>query len=237
MSPALFRSLAACLVMFALPAIAATVEYGSAGGGGRLLLNRQHRHISIEVVGVNGHTCDVKGRLTGVALDRVEAGENCSFHLQSKAQGGVAVIVDENSRDACRANCGARAWFEGDYMPLSSACTRAGLEQQQRQALQNYRAKRYDTAYGQWSKGLSACEKTMDWASIWRWRNDAAVAAAHAGRAADCRRLSQAVLNDLPGVTLPGETEPFTFAPTDADTARPLISAARNNLSLCDKPQ
>jgi hypothetical protein len=45
------------------------------------------------------------------------------------------------------------------------------------------------------------------------------------------------VLADVAGVTLQGETEPFTFAPSDADTARPLIAAARHNLTKCNKPQ
>jgi hypothetical protein len=223
-----------CVLWLALSVQAAPVEYGTQGGGGTMRLDRARRGVSIDVLGVNAHSCSVRGRLTGAQLDRVEAPEACSFQLQSKAHGVFAVIVDDAARDACRGFCGARAWFEGDYLPLPAACTQTGLSNRQREALKAYHGKRFDDAFRLWSQGLAGCEKTMSWPDVWRWRNDAAIAAAHAGHAADCTRLSQAVLADAKRFTLDGETEPFTFAPSDADTARPLISAARHNLGRCD---
>jgi hypothetical protein len=228
--------LAACALSLAQAATAAPVEYGTEAGWGHMQLYRSSRSVTIDVVGTNGHTCDVEARLTGPRLDRAEA-QSCKFQLQPKPQGRIAVVVDEDARDACREHCGARAWFEGDYLPLVDACTLAGLNRQQGEALQAYRGKRYEAAYQRWSQGLAACEKTMSWADVWRWRNDAAIAASHAGRSADCQRLSQAVLADVAGATLQGETEPFSFAPSDADTARPLIAAARHNLTKCNTPR
>lgn len=225
--------LAFCLFALALPLRAAPVEYGTENGWGTMRLDRVSRRVSIEVVAANAHVCDVRGRLTGSELGRVEAQDGCTFQLLPKADGALAVAVDAAARDACRGHCGARAWFEGDYLPLRAACTQSGLDRRQREALQAYRAKRFDAAFGLWSQGLAQCEKTMSWAAVWRWRNDAAIAAAHAGRAADCQRLSQAVLADAKRFTPDGGTEPFGFAPTDADTARPLVAAARHNLARC----
>jgi len=228
--------LAVCALTLAQMAAAAPMEYGTEAGWGHMLLDRSSGSVSIDVVGTNGHTCDVGARLTGPHLDRAEV-QSCRFQLQTKAQGRIAVVVEDDARDACREHCGARAWFEGDYLPLAAACTRTGLDRQQGEALRAYRGKRYVVAFQLWSQRLAACEKTMTWAEVWRWRNDAAIAASHAGRAADCRQLSQAVLADVAAVTLQGETEPFTFAPSDAETARPLIAAARHNLTRCNKPR
>ncbi|MCE4554032.1 hypothetical protein [Pelomonas cellulosilytica] len=221
--------LSACVPMLA---VAAPVEYGTDAGWGRLLLDRAKRTVAIEVVGINGHSCDVQATLVGSQGDRAEA-EACRFQLQPKGQGTLTVVVDEAARDACRENCGARAWFEGDYAPLIAACTRSALQRRQQEGLQAYRGKRFDAALQLWSQGLDACEKTMAWADVWRWRNDAAIAASHAGRAAECQKLSQAVLDDAESLTQPGDAEPFSFAPSDADTARPLIAAARHNLAKC----
>lgn len=228
-----FRGLALCVLTLVPAAYAAPVEYGTKDGWGTLLLDRAGRSVSIEVLAANAHTCAVKGRLVGAAQDRAEAEDGCRFQLQPKGQGALAVIVDEPAREACRAYCGARAWFEGDYLPLPAACTLAGLTSRQREGLQAYRAKRHEAAFQIWSQGLSACEPTMPWSAVWRWRNDAAIAALHAGRSTDCQRLSRAVLEDAMRFTPDGETEPFAFAPTDADVARPLIAAARHNLAKC----
>ncbi len=234
MRPHRLRWLLPCVLSLALHANAAPVEYGTLGGRGTMLLDREGRSVNLDVLGVNGHSCSVRGRLSGQKLDRVEAEEGCKFQLQPKAQAVLTVVVDEAARDACRSNCGARAWFEGDYQPLPAACTQKGLARQQGDALRAYQGKRFDDAFRLWSQGLADCETTMHWSAIWRWRNDASIAAAHAGHAADCTRLSQAVLADVKRFTLEGETEPFTFAPGDAETARPLISAARHNLARCD---
>jgi len=231
------RWLLPCALLLALTANAAPVEYGTQGGGGTMLLDRERHSVSIDVLGVNAHSCAVRGRLTGAKPDRVEAEQGCTFQLQAKAQGMFTVVVDEAARDACRGHCGARAWFEGDYLPLPAACTQAGLSRRQREALQAYQGKRFDDAFRLWSQGLADCEKTMSWSAIWRWRNDAGIAAARAGRAADCTSLSQAVLAGAKRFTLDGETEPFTFAPSDAETAKPLISAARHNLTRCNAKQ
>ncbi len=227
-------TLALLALILVLPSHAAAVEYGTQSGWGRMLLDHGKQSVSIHTVIVNGHSCTVRGRLTGAALDRAETEQGCRFQLQRKAQGALAVVIDDAAHDACRANCGARASFDGDYLPLPAACTQAGLARRQREALQAYRGKRYDAAFQLWSGGLANCEPTMAWPAVWAWRNDAAISAAHAGRTADCQRLSQAVLADVKGVTLPGETEPFTFAPSDAYTAQPLIAAARHNLAQCN---
>lgn len=233
MRAALFSCVFSSVLVAALPARAAQVEYGTAGGWGTMRLDREAGSVSIDVVAANAHTCGVRGRLTGPQLDRVEAQEGCRFQLQAKAQGIVTVIVDEAAREACRGNCGVRAWFEGDYLPLPVACTPSGLAGRQREALQAYRGKRFDRAFQLWSQGLADCEKTMSWAEVWGWRNDAAIAAFHLGRRDECSRLAQAVLDDAKRFTLDGETEPFSFAPSDAETARPLLAAARHNLAKC----
>lgn len=206
MRAALFAYVLSGALVAALPARGSEVEFGTQGGWGTMRLDREARSVSIDVVAVNAHTCMVRGRLTGARLDRVEAEEGCRFQLQGKQQGVFSVIVDEAAREACRGSCGARAWFEGDYLPLPAACTQAGLAGRQREALQAYRGKRFDRAFQLWSQGLADCEKTMSWTEVWRWRNDAAIAAFHLGRRGDCSRLAQAVLADVKGVTLDGET-------------------------------
>lgn len=211
----------------------ATVEeFGTTGGGGRLRLDRSERSVRIDVMGVNGHSCLVKGALSGAQLDRVDS-ESCRFQLRRQVSGALTVVVDAAAREACQENCGARAWFEGDYLPLPPACTPASLNATQGRGLKAYQSQQHEVAFQLWSQTLATCEKTMSWHAVWRWRNDAAIAAARAGRTTDCQRLSQAVVDDAQQFTLPGDSEPFAYAPTDAITARPLIAAARHNLTRC----
>lgn len=226
MHRSLSRWLAFGALALSLQAGAAPVDYGTERGWGRLTLDRSARTFSISTIGANGHACWLKGRLRGTGLTQ-GAAERCRIALTAGAAGALQVAATPATQDACRQFCGMRATFEGDYLPLPAACKPAALKQQRARGLRDYRAGRFDAALKTWSASLNGCERLMHMFDVWRWRNDMAIAAHHAGRLADCRQWSQAVLDDA---------APITFPPTDALTAEPLLGAARHNLAKCQQP-
>lgn len=215
--------LAACAMAATLQAGAAPVDYGTERGWGLLTLDRAARTFAISAVGANAHTCDVQGRLGGAKLNEGSA-EACRITFTEGRGGRIAVAATPATEEACRQFCGMRAYFDGDYEPLPAACRPDALRQQHARGLADYRAKRFDAALQAWGAGLAACERLMDRFGVWGWRNDMAIAAHRLGRHADCIQWSQAVLD---------EAAPIDFAPTDADTAAPLLKAARFNLGQC----
>lgn len=215
--------LAAGALAATLQAGAAPADYGTERGWGSLTLDRAARTFAISAVGANAHTCELQGQLGGAKLNEGTA-DSCRITLTEGRDGRITVAAAPATEEACRQFCGMRAYFDGDYLPLPAACRPDALRQQHARGLADYRAKRFDAALQTWGAGLAACERLMDRFGVWRWRNDMAIAAHRLGREADCAQWSQSVLD---------EAAPITFAPTDADTAAPLLKATRFNLAQC----
>lgn len=215
--------LAAGALAATLQAGAAPADYGTERGWGSLTLDRAARTFAISTVGANAHTCELQGRLSGAKLNEGTA-DSCRITLTEGRDGRIIVAATQATEEACRQFCGMRAYFDGDYLPLPAACRPDALRQQHARGLADYRAKRFDAALQTWGAGLAACERLMNRFGVWGWRNDMAIAAHRLGRHADCIQWSQAVLD---------EAAPIDFPPTDADTAAPLLKAARFNLGQC----
>lgn len=207
------------------------------GGWGWLRLQTATRQIDVETIGANGHFCGVSATLAAPLPPSgtvpASTADGCRFTLASTVDGRLTLAIDEGTREACRLYCGMRAGFEGEFRRLAGECTAAALDARHKRGLAAYRAGRHAEAHGLWAPALARCAASMHWSQRWGWRNDAAIAAFHAGQKAECMRLSQAVLADARRFTQDGDDEPFGNAPTDADGARPLLQAARHNLAKC----
>lgn len=211
-----------------LAAAPGPVHYGVPGG--TLVIDTARQTVHIRTTGANGHTCRVDGQQIGP--QRVAADGGCHFQLGRTADGqGLRVQVPADAQAACRAGCGQRAGFDGDYRRMPARCLAPARAQTLAEA--GALAGQSNRAWTTLATTHAACAGFMAFAEDWEWRNQRAAAAYQRGRLADCARLSASVLAGGRSFTLPGEAEPFSATPSDADTARPLLQAARAQLALC----
>ena len=199
-------------------------EYLYEGGAGTLTV-KHGGHFSISTVGSNAHVCDFGGTIV---------------QGKAKLNGGACVVtftaapgqfvVATNGSDACRENCGMRAWFEGNYIQPAPACTTAGVAASRKAFKRQYDAKDYAAAQATLAPVLTGCDRTLFWITRDWLRNDLALAQLRAGDRAACLKTLQPLLEDA-GKT--DETIKGDYPPADGDMYLPVIRATRTNVKLC----
>ena len=187
-------------------------------------------------VGANGHTCELEGRIAGglaVILGDGSA-EKCVVRFRALKGGGLSVDTDPSTApaDACRAYCGARAAFDGDYYPPDKGCDESerGATRARFQAF--YDAKRYGDALKTLAPLLGACGDTMPWVEEARVRNDLALTHYRLNDKGGCRAVLAPLAKDA---KRSDDDIRDTDAPADAEEYLPEVKAARANLALCGK--
>ena len=179
----------------------------------------------LNTIGANAHLCELDGRIV-----RGEARLDNGPCVVKFATHGETLVVTTNGAQQCRDNCGARATFEGTYTRATPACTNSAMRTLRKQFQQQYDAKNYGTALGTLSTALSACEKTLDWLTAGRIRNDVAVTQFKLGDKAACLKTLQPLAEDA-AKTDDGIKE--ALPPADADNYLPIVRATRFNLKIC----
>ncbi|MDP9898897.1 hypothetical protein [Variovorax ginsengisoli] len=179
----------------------------------------------ISTIGPNAHLCELDGRIV-----RGKAKLDDSPCVVDFATHGKTVVVTTNAAEQCRDNCGARATFEGTYTRPTPACTHSAVSTSRKRFKQQFDAKNYAVAEGTLSAVLSECEKTLDWLSAGRIRNDLALTQSKRGDKAACLRTLQPLAEDA-AKTDDGIKE--SYPPADAEDYLPIVKATRFNLKMC----
>ncbi|HEY8359915.1 MAG TPA: hypothetical protein VIL30_20860 [Ramlibacter sp.] len=198
--------------------------YVREGGSGTLQV-REGGAFTLESLGANGHTCTLDGT---VLRGRAATAEGCAVRFERKA-GAIQVAPEGKSdaaRDACRAHCGMRAHFEGDYFPQPAACRNASVAAERAAFLVDYKAKRFQPAATRLQKLLDACGRLLWWMTDAEVRNDLALAQHRAGDGAACL----ATLKPLEPL-LRGDQH---FPPLEKDWADGVLPQIRFNRKLCE---
>ncbi len=194
------------------------------GGGGDLVVqaNGQFR---IKTLGSNRHTCGLAGTIVGGYAKL--AGTAC---VVSFTPIGHRVEVVASDGDACKGFCGAMAWFGGDYLRPTPACTDKAIAASRQKFKRAYDAKDYALAQATLAPVLAQCDATLTGVHMGWIRNDLALAQLRAGDAAACRQT----LAPLAAEADKSDQElSETYARADAEVVMPMLHAARTNLRLC----
>jgi len=235
-----FPSFILCIAALATASIAraetpAPGEYETPQGWGTLSVrNSQGGALSFEIqsIGANAHMCDLSGKIKGdkgyTDEEGAAAGEApCVISFRAVPAG---YSVSAETGDACRAFCGARAWFEGDYLAPPPGCKPAERAEQRAGFASQYRAKDYHHAYDTLDAFYQRCGKFLNWVEIDKVRNDLAVTQYHLGHKDACL----AILRDTIGARETNEQE-LSLPPADLDAYLPGAQATWFNLKLCGK--
>lgn len=194
-------------------------------GGGGYLVVQPNGKFRIQTLGGNGDTCKLEGTIVGGHAKL--AGSACAVTFTPI---GYRVEVAAPNADACRSFCGALAWFGGDYLGPTPACTSKAIAESRKSFKRAYDARDYRLAQAALAPVLEECDARLMGVTKGWIRNDLALAQLRAGDAAACRQ-TLAPLADEAGKSEQELRE--TYPPADAELVLPMIKAARTNLSLC----
>jgi hypothetical protein len=188
----------------------------------------------LNAVGANGHTCELGGSIVDglAAIGSDVAGEKCVVRFRALKGGGVSVEADPSSvpADACRAFCGARATFEGDYNRPEKGCDDGERDATRKRFQAHYDAKRFSAALATLDPLLSACSESLTWLEEARIRNDLALTHYRLNDMRGCRAVLAPLAKDA---KLSDDDIRANYPPADADDYLPEVKAARANLALC----
>ena len=208
-------------------------EYATQPGWGNLVVSADaqgHRRFELSTVGGNGHMCELGGSLRGTsATTEDEAIDACRMTFDSD---GVKVSVQAVTEEACRAYCGMRAGFEGEYTMLPAPCSRSARERRNAAFLSDYKARRYPAALAALVELERECGSFFDWLEQDRFANDKAITLLHLGRAGECVAVLDNTLaagshdeDSLDGVV--------RLPPADRDMYLPIARATWFNRDRC----
>ncbi|MET0517771.1 MAG: hypothetical protein ABW005_02940 [Burkholderiaceae bacterium] len=198
--------------------------YGTEGGWGTLQISAGKLHINAN--GSNGHGCTVDAqRQDGSWQTEVLDATACRLSFKFLGQGRWTVSGEP--MEACRAFCGARANFQGDYVALPAGCTPPQQRLRHDAALRLYAAQRYGQAQATMTSLASECAVYLDWREKYSLANDQAITAWHLGDLVACRQLSASVINEEQLELL------RQVAPSDYESYKPRVDAARFNFRRC----
>lgn len=234
-----FVLLSLFLSNFILAQIIPAGEYNSEGGEGVLTIGKTvngQTPYSFYTVGVNGHICEGEGSIqNGKAKnDLLSSGTDvCQIDFK-RTKGKVTLTVADRYSEACRASCGSRAWFTGDYIDTPQACTNKAMKARQQQGQMAYQQKKYNQARNDLGSVLNQCKKFLSWRMEGSLRNDLALVEAKRGNKAGCWTALQPYLKDM---KLPDEDVQLFDAPAPLDHEHYLqiIKAARVNAKWCER--
>lgn len=223
---------------WAAPADAARVDpapgdYQTEGGWGRLKVTREGPvtlRFRLRAEGANGHSCGLDGTiLAGVAsLTPEGVREVCRVFF---GRDGEAVVLSTNGAEACRYYCGARASFEGRYLPSRAGCSEPARRTARRDFKARYDAGDYAGALARLQPVLARCTAATPWLELGWIRNDVAIAQLKLGAPGDCLQT----LAPLRADAARSEAEiREAYPPSDADRYLSILRATRSNAARCE---
>lgn len=208
-----------------------TRAYIPEGGWGTLQVSGDPRKLAefaLDAVGGNLHTCTAGGKIRNGyysdARDEDQNDEICRMKFVP-TEGGFEVVPTEG----CQKYCGARAWLNGVYLPLPSACSAARVAAVKHQFISRYQRKEYKGAADQLEPLVDTCQRYMFWTELYPILNDLAITQYHLGQLEACRKT----LEPMAEAAREGDDALKARGPVAASTYIPMIKAARTNLKLC----
>jgi hypothetical protein len=215
------------------PAPLAPGEYIGEAGRGLLVLKAGKAGaltFTLSATGSNAHSCSLEGEVRNgkATLEGVEEKKPCIVTMKRTPTG---IDVAGGSDGACQLYCGARATFEMVYSQPTAACLPAAVAKTRRAFKQHYDSKQFADARALLEPVLTDCQRSLDWLTIGRIRNDLAVTLHKLGDRATCRAVLQPLVDDAK-MTDAGVLE--NFPPSDAQMYLPIVRATRTNLKLCN---
>jgi hypothetical protein len=186
-------------------------------------------HFKINALGGNNHTCEVEGVLRGTRATAEAANlalPKCLIDIVPK-DGSLQVSVPNAANEACRAFCGVRAQFEGDYFAEVPACRSGEVGKKRKEFSQRYKAKDYQNAVAALGSLMEDCGRFFDRREEAEVRNDMAVAYKNMKETGPCLEVLTPLKKDY-------IDEPATgFAPSDQAWGERMVSATRFNWKAC----
>jgi hypothetical protein len=239
------RLLVAALLLFATSTIAAEKEsavispgqYIRSGDSGTLKIRRGDAAkliFEIESIGGNCHSCSVSGTISG-KLGQADSwaangsDSNCRITFERH---GAELQISSATPEECRAYCGARADFEGNYKSAPALCIRSSQQNIRNKFLKLYRLRDYANAIKILEPLLSQCSEFVNWIEIDNIRNDLALAQFHSGNPEACLKTLAAT---RAASYASEENLKDEFPPCDFDNYVNVAKAAWYNKSLCEK--
>jgi hypothetical protein len=145
----------------------------------------------VNSVGGNCHECSITGSIEkGVGHGDPWANEDSKCYVSfTKIASGFS--VEAKTPDECKAYCGARAGFDGDYTTPPKGCSASEQEATRATFLDLYRSKSYASAVAVLEPLVTRCREFIHWITIDQIRNDLAIAQLRAGNAAQCLKTLQ----------------------------------------------
>lgn len=207
--------------------------YQTEGGWGVLRVTLEgpaSLRFRLRTEGANGHSCGLDGAIVGgvASLTPVGAGEVCRVFF---GRDGDAVVLSTNGAEACRHYCGARAAFEGRYLPARAGCSDAERRAARREFKARYDAGDYAAALARLQPVLERCATATPWLEAGWIRNDLAITQLRLGAPADCLRT----LAPLRADAARGDSEiRAAYPPADADRYLGILRATRSNAGRCE---
>jgi hypothetical protein len=207
-------------------------EYITKGGGGVLNIGPSengHQSFDIYAVGGNGHVCEFSGEM--YRHIGVTEGGGCEIVFY-RNDNGIEVVVDDETYEACRSNCGSRAGFEGHYLKPSQGCEGNAMKQTVDRSHELVRQGAYVEAESVLRELLTNCRVTLDQFYDGRLRNELAEIQARLNMKQACFETLQ------PWADLANETDDAVCrnryqSPASCADALPIVSSTRINLNKC----
>ena len=215
--------------------------YIELGGNGKLVIDHASDAkltFSMEIVRVNGHTCDLEGSIQdghailssdGNSDENGNAVEPC-FVLFTSTPDGVEV----KARDArsCQRYCGSRADLSETlyFMRPHEGCDTGSLASSRKNFKRLYEGHKFSKAEAILVPILANCKKTLEWFEEARIRNDLAITQYHLGHTKDCLETLNPLMSDA---EVPDDE--LNFAPGDSSIYLPILHSARTNIRLCKR--
>ncbi len=141
---------------------------------------------SISTGGEHGHSCALEGVWKGhtgkVTAPSVDL-EACTLTFAATDEG---VWVTATNGSACAGWCGARAWFEGQYLLVPPNCSSDNVLKVRRSFQQKVDQRKWAAAIKTLSPVVPRCEKFLDPTLATRLRSELALAVQHKQHRTEC---------------------------------------------------
>jgi hypothetical protein len=208
-------------------------EYATEAGWGSLTIEDRAgvRHFALFAQGANGHLCDLSGTVKG--RQAVTDDGDCTLAL---AGHGDTLAI--SGPESCRAYCGARAGFEGDYQRLPAGCTGSAQQQRRDGYLADYKGKRYAQALAGLDALTHDCGRFQSWLDKEAQANDRAITLLHLGRPRQCLDTLNTLMSrgsrDEQSLQDVFDAQGTMLPPTDWDAYLPIAKASWFNRRQCE---
>ena len=211
-------------------------EYVVGGGWGRLLIGPAKgakggaQPFEMNVRGANAHSCTLDGTIRGNEARMEESSDDkrpciVTFKL---TKGGID--VQSKSEGTCRAYCGARAHFEGEYTRPPAGCAPSQMIDTRKRFKAAFDGKRYADARNLLAPLLERCKSQLLVFDVGWMQNDLALTQHRLNDNAACRATLDPLLElaSKPDKVIEGD-----YPPSDAAAFLDIAKATRYNIKLC----